>query len=244
MQVETFHPPYISLGVREALWAGRNPFVTGGLESMSNTDVARHANVRFTPNYYAPTYEVAQQSSGEIFGGWSIENKALKREDFPFIKLKRTPAKEEGKSVGDKFHISVMQKDVPKAFEVISKIINSKDSPINSWKATDLSRIDPRTTRLLQNGQFTLYPKPDRKDGTYSPEYMGKIQALVKALEQALQEASVGKSDHKLASDVSAPQWGYVSYRNEVRSDRQGSESQSVALKQEPFFKLTAGIAS
>ncbi len=244
MRVETSPPPYISLGVRDALLNGRSPFDTGGLENMSNADVARHANVRFSPNYGAPTFEVAQQSTGEVLGGWSCENKALKLKKFPFIKFTRTPAKEEGKSVGDKFHISVTQKDVPKAFEVISTLIHSEDSPINSWKTTDVSRVDPRDTRISQGAQFTLYPKPDRTDGTYSPEHMGKIRALVKALEQELQEAGVGKSEHKPASDVSAPQWGYVSYRNEVRSDRQGSESQSAALKQEPFFKLIAGITT
>ncbi|KAF2406523.1 phosphothreonine lyase [Pseudomonas antarctica] len=244
MRVEISPAPYISSGFKEALLNGRNPFDTGGLENMSHADVAPHANVRFTPNYGAPTFEGVQQSSGEVLGGWRSENKALKFKKFPFIKLTRTPAKEEGKSVGDKFHISVAQQDVPKAFEVISKLIHSKDSPINSWKATDLSRVDPRDTRISQGAQFTLYPKPDRTDGTYSPEYMGKIQALVKTLEQALQEAGIGKSEHTPASDVSAPQWGYVSYRNEVRSDRQGSESQSAALKQEPFFKLSAGIAA
>lgn len=244
MRVETAPPIYMSSGVKSALSKGESPFNTGGLESMSNADVAPHANVRFTPNYGAPTFEVAQQSTGEIFGGWSSKNNALKLKNFPFIKLTRMPAKEEGKSVGDKFHISVTQKDVPKAFEVIGKLINSEDSPINSWKATDVTRTDPRDTRISQGAQFTLYPKPDRTDGTYSPAYMGKIQALVKTIEQALQQAGVGKSDHQPASDVSAPQWGYVSYRNEIRSDRQGSDSQSASLKREPFFKLTAGIDS
>ncbi|WP_256347091.1 type III effector [Pseudomonas sp. D2002] len=243
MRVDTPQASFFGSGIKDLLLNGRNPFDTGGLEGMSNAEVARHANVSFTPNHGVPTYEVAKQSTGEIFAGWSSENKALKYKNFPFIKFTRTPAKQEGRSVGDKFHISVAQKDMAKAFEVVGKLINSEDSPINSWKATDVSRADPRDTRISQGAQFTLYPKPDRTDGTYSPEHMGKIQALVKAIEQALQEAGISKSEHKPASDVSAPAWGYVSYRNEDRSNRVGSESQSAALKQEPFFKLIAGIA-
>ncbi|WP_257626990.1 type III effector [Pseudomonas sp. Xaverov 259] len=242
MRAEPAHIPYISSGIRNGLQNLGNPFNTGGLENMSQADVAQHANVRFKPNHGAPTYEVAQQSNGEIFQGWRVKNHAPIAKKYPFIKFVRTPAKEEQTSVGDKFHISVAQKDMPKAFDVISKLISSEDSPINSWKATDVNRVDPRDTRISQGAQFTLYAKPDRTDGTYSPEHMGKIQALVKAIEQALQQAGIGKSDNKPDSDVSVPQWGYVSYRNEIRSDRQGSESQSASLKLEPFFKLAVGV--
>ncbi|MTD21751.1 type III effector [Pseudomonas sp. CCM 7891] len=205
---------------------------------MRQEDIAPYANARFTPNYGAPTYEVAQQASGEIHGGWSVKNNAINNKKFPFISLKRNPPVEEEKSVGDKFHISVNPKDMPKAFEIISRLINAEESPLNSWKATDTSRVDPRDTRISLGAQFTLYPKPDRADGTYSPEYMGKTQALITTIEQELQAAGIGQSDNKPASDVSAPQWHYASYRNEFRSDREGSPSQSASLKEEPFFKL------
>lgn len=239
MRVEPSHIPYISSGMKTALLNAENPFDTGGLENMRQADVAHHANVRFTSNFGAPTYEVAQQASGEIHSGWKVENHALKKANFAFIKFNRMPARDESPSVGDKFHISVAPKDLPKAFEIISRLVNSEESPINSWKASDVDRI--RGTRLSLGGQFTLYPKPDRSDGTYSPQYMGKIQALVKTIEQELRAEGIQPSDHKPDSDVAAPEWGYVSYRNEVRSDRQGSANQNASLKREPFFKLTAG---
>lgn len=241
MRVETTHIPYISSGTRYALLNAKNPFDTGGLENMSQADIARHANVRFTSNYGAPTYQVAQQASGEIYGGWKVENHGLKKANFPFIKFNRVPPRDESPSVGDKFHISVAPKDLPKAFEIISRLINSEESPINSWKTSDLDRI--KGERLSLGGQFTLYPKPDRSDGTYSPEYMGKIQALIKTIEQELHAEGVQPSDHKPDSDVAAPEWGYVSYRNEIRSDRHGSEEQSALLRNEPFFKLIGATA-
>ncbi|OPA89000.1 type III effector [Pseudomonas fluorescens] len=207
---------------------------------MRKADIAPFANTRFTLNYAAPTYEVAQQSSGQIHGGWRVENKALRHENFPFIKFTRIPPKGGGQTPGDKFHISVAKKDVPKAFELISRLINSPESPIDSWKTSDVDRMDPRDTRLSLGAQFTLYPKPDRADGTYSPEFMGKMHALVSTIEQQLQAEGVGRSDHPPASDVSAPQWRYTSYRNEHRSDREGSAGQTEALKNEPFFKLVA----
>lgn len=126
MRAEPAHVPYISSGIRYGLQNLGNPFDTGGLENMSQADVAQHANVRFKPNHGAPTYEVAQQSDGEIFEGWSVKNHAPISKKYPFIKFVRTPAKEEGKSVGDKFHISVAPKDMPKAFDVISKLISSE----------------------------------------------------------------------------------------------------------------------
>lgn len=240
MRLESPPSPYMSESLIKAMLDGENPHDTGGLENMRKEDIAPYTHARFTPNFCAPTFEVALQSKGETYGCWSVKNHAVEDKSYPYITLKRTPAKKEGKSVGDKFHISVDKKDVPKAFEVISKVINAEDSPINSWKTTDVTRSDPRNTRLTLGAQFTLYPKPDRTDGTYSPAYMGKIHALVKTIERELQAAGVGQSDHKPASDVSAPQWGYVSYRNEVRSDREGSPQQSASLKEEPFFKLTS----
>lgn len=229
---------YSELNRIKALLSGDKTYETGGVEHIRQSDIAPYTNTRFTPNYAAPTFEVAQQSSGEIHGGWRVKNYALHDKKFPFIKLTRTPSKEEGPSVGDKFHISVEKKDVPKAFEIISRIVNSPESPINSWKTSDVDRMDPRDTRLSLGAQFTLYAKPDRTDGTYSPEHMGKMQALVNTLEHALQAEGIGRSDHPPASDVSAPQWRYTSYRNENRSDRKGSTAHTEALKNEPFFKL------
>ncbi|ENI0063693.1 type III effector phosphothreonine lyase, partial [Shigella sonnei] len=40
------------------------------------------------------------------------------------------------------------------------------------------------------------------------------------------------------ASDVRPEDWKYVSYRNELRSDRDGSERQEQMLREEPFYRL------
>ncbi len=230
---------FISLSTAAAIQAGEDPFDTGDLEEMRKEDIAPYTNQRFSLNLNVPNLEVARHASNEHHGGWQINNN-LANTRYPFITLKRSAARQEQKSVGDKLHISVNQKDVPKAFEVMGKLINSQESPINSWKVTDIARIDPRDTRLSQGAQFTLYPKPDLPDGSYSPKHIGKINALVRTLEQSLAAQGIEKSEHKPASDVSAPQWEYASYRNEFRSDRQGSSSQSTALKEEPFFKLVS----
>ncbi|MDD0420870.1 type III effector phosphothreonine lyase, partial [Shigella sonnei] len=40
------------------------------------------------------------------------------------------------------------------------------------------------------------------------------------------------------ASDVRPEDWKYVSYRNELRSDRDGSERQEQMLREEPLYRL------
>ncbi|WP_294735269.1 type III effector [uncultured Pseudomonas sp.] len=216
----------------------RDKHNTGGLEDMEQKQLAATNNALFKLNYSAPTYEVAQQSSGEIYGGWSVNNTV---DETSFINFKRVPPNGQGQTAGDKFHISVAPQDVTKAYDILSKLLTAENSPIDSWKVTDMGRLTQNTAgerRISQGAQFTLYPKPDRADGTYSPEYMGKLQSLVKTIEQELRGAGIGQSEHKPASDVSAQQWQYASYRNANRSDRQGSPDQSDALKKEPFFKL------
>ncbi|ENA2756591.1 type III effector phosphothreonine lyase, partial [Salmonella enterica] len=39
-------------------------------------------------------------------------------------------------------------------------------------------------------------------------------------------------------SDVHPENWKYLSYRNELRSGRDGGEMQRQALREEPFYRL------
>ncbi len=212
----------------------------GGLDEISKKDIQANNNKRFTLNYGLPTYEVAQRSFGDEYGGWRVNNSVT---TTSFINFKRVPATGHGSSVGDKFHLSVAPQDVIKAYDIISKLVAAENSPIDSWKVTDMGRLrgdTPQERRISQGAQFTLYPKPDRANGTYSPEYMGKLHSLVATIEQELRAAGIGQSEHKPASDVSARDWQFTSYRNENRSGRAGSPDQSAALKQEPFFQLVS----
>lgn len=227
-----------------ALLEPPNPYKesTAGLERVSKEEVAANTPAHFALNNGAPTYEVAQQTRNHQYAGWRVSNTAMTGENA-FINFKREPRNGQGHSVGDKFHLSVEPKDVPKAYGIISKILNAQDSPIDSWKMTDLSRLvvqGASDERVSSGAQFTIYAKPDRADDTYSPQYMGKVRGLVQAIEEALQKAGIGQSSHKPASDVAADHWQYVTYRNENRSQRQGSAEQSDQLRQEPFFKLAS----
>lgn len=55
---------------------------------------------------------------------------------------------------------------VPQAFQALSELLFSEDSPIDKWKVTDMARVDQQS-RVGEDAQFTLYVKPDQEDTQY-----------------------------------------------------------------------------
>jgi phosphothreonine lyase len=161
-----------------------------------------------------------------------------KDSDSAFIYAFRQSPKYQGISDGDKFHISVQRDMLPQAFQALSGLLFSEDSPVDTWKMTDLDRIDKKH-RLSVGAQFTLYIKPDQKNSHYSVSLLHNIREFIACLESRLSENGI-ISGQCPDSDVHPEYWQYLSYRNELRSERYGSEAQSRVLREEPFYRLMA----
>ncbi|EOW7406836.1 hypothetical protein [Salmonella enterica] len=59
-----------------------------------------------------------------------------KDSDDVFIHASRQSIKYQGEFAGDKFHISVQREMVPQAFQALSGLLFSEDSPVGEWKVT------------------------------------------------------------------------------------------------------------
>lgn len=70
-----------------------------------------------------------------------------------FIRAIRTPSKNQGKFVGDKFHTSVQRDMMPQAFQALSGLLFSEYSPVDKWKVTDLEQVDQQE-RLGVGAQY------------------------------------------------------------------------------------------
>lgn len=168
----------------------------------------------------------------------------------PFIKVDRDEPRAAGEFAGDKFHLSVSQEDVPRAFEQLSGLLFSQDSPIDKWKISNQGHQGlgqgVNSERSLQNrvkvgAQFTLYVKPDTVDSTYTAEGLSRTRHFVEQLEKELEANGIAPGERP-ASDVFPDRWRYTSYRNERRSVREGSPAmlarQREGLASEPFYQL------
>lgn len=85
--------------------------------------------------------------------------------------------------------------------------------------------------------QFTLYIKPDQENSQYSVFLLHKTRQFIEYLESRLAEKGITPGQYP-ASDVHPENWKYLSYRNELRSGRDGDEMQLQALREEPFYRL------
>ncbi|WP_261640373.1 type III secretion system effector phosphothreonine lyase [Erwinia mallotivora] len=164
--------------------------------------------------------------------GFQLNNHA----DDVFIHARRETPHCKGEFSGDKFHISVLGEQVPQAYQALSELLFSKDSPIDKWKVTDMERADQQC-RVSVGAEFTLYVKPDQKNSHYSASLLHITRQFTERVESILSENGVIPGQHP-ESDVQPEKWKYLSYRNELRSGREGSEMQSQALREEPFYRL------
>lgn len=208
-------------------------------ESLKNNfDTLQHqmrqmplSHFKVEPN--APDYsEIRKSGFCTLSQGFRLSNTS----DNFFIHARRQEPQYKGEFIGDKFHISVQGQQVPQAFQALSELLFSGDSPIDKWKVTDMARVDQQS-RVGEGAQFTLYVKPDQEDTQYSAEMLHKTRQFIAALESRLSENGIipGRSPE---SDVHPESWQYASYRNELRSERFGDGMQGQALREEPFYRL------
>lgn len=153
-----------------------------------------------------------------------------------FMHARREQAQNQGEFAGDKFHLSVRRDLVPQAFQALSGLLFSESSPIDKWKVTDMARVEPEA-RVGAGAQLTLYVKPDGADSHYSAQGLSQVRQFVERLETTLAEHGIEPGQHP-ESDVRPENWRYASYRNELRSGREGGDAQSQALREEPFYRL------
>ncbi|SFL91781.1 hypothetical protein [Pseudomonas sp. NFACC46-3] len=153
-----------------------------------------------------------------------------------FIHARRELSRCSGNFEGDKFHLSVHKQDVPDAFNALSSLLFSEDCPFDKWKVTDITR-SASGHRTSEGAQFTCYAKPDTEDSRYTAEGLYRIRCFMDLLEATLIDHDI-RPGHQPESDVRPAYWHYTSYRNELRSQREGSENQSDVLRNEPFYRL------
>ncbi|KZK95216.1 MULTISPECIES: hypothetical protein [unclassified Pseudovibrio] len=159
-----------------------------------------------------------------------------------FINFGREEGQFKGENHGDKVHISVKKEHLEQAFDAISGLLLSPDSPIDKWKVTNLDStkgsVDTSNLarRVSDGAQFTLYIRAEEEGEPYTTEQLVKTHQFFEEIEGALLTNWVDEGV-KPDSDVSAHHWGYISYRNELNSDRAGGEQQAAFLKQEPVFR-------
>ncbi|MQT64293.1 type III effector phosphothreonine lyase [Pseudomonas sp. FSL R10-0056] len=194
----------------------------------------RHAPApHFREAAHANNYSTMQQN-GFItsHNGYMQNNSGLDA----FIHANREQGQYSGVFDGDKFHLSVKQQEVPRAFNALAPLLFSEDCPFDQWKVTDMARVKPQA-RVSQGAQFTLYVKPDTADSRFTANALHSIRHFVERLESVMTEHNIQPGQHP-DSDVRPCHWQFTSYRNELRSDREGSYEQSIALRNEPFFRL------
>lgn len=182
---------------------------------------------------HTPNYDAMRESDIPFKScGFGLQ----KNGEDVFIHASRESEQYQGQYVGDKFHISVKKDELPKAFQAVSGLLFSEGSPIDKWKVTDIMQVGDQS-RVGEGAQFTLYVKPDGTDSQYSALALSKTKHFVESLESRLAAGGIAPGEHP-ASDVRSESWQYVSYRNESRSNRDGGEAQSQALRDEPFYRL------
>ncbi|MPY23933.1 hypothetical protein FM037_14365 [Shewanella psychropiezotolerans] len=98
---------------------------------------------------------------------------------------------------------------------------------------SDLNRCPPES-RVAVGAQITLYVKADKELG-YASEELKKVKDFLGEIELTLGQ-NVISPGVKPESDVSAATWNFISYRNENRSDREGTSSH--LLFEEPFYQI------
>ncbi|MFC7634125.1 type III effector phosphothreonine lyase [Paraburkholderia humisilvae] len=175
---------------------------------------------------------------GEQHHGFRVTKPPEKMDGAGFI---HANAGRNGRFDGDKFHVSVANDQLESGFAALASLLFSPDSPVREWKMTDLNAGRPDTPegrRVTQGAQFTLYVRTGA-DGHYSAGQLKRIKDFVSEMERTLAAQGIGMGERP-ASDVAPEHWNYVSYRNEQRSGRDGTEEQALALQREPFFRLVS----
>ncbi|AQS36134.1 virulence-associated protein [Shewanella psychrophila] len=179
-------------------------------------------------NFHDGYQELSKGPYDNQFSGYKLSNTP-----FGDVFIHGNKLDESREYLGDKIHVSIEQSQLAKGFDSILPILLSEDSPIDKWKVTDLHRCPPES-RVAVGAQITLYIKADKELG-YSSEDLKKVKDFLDEIELTLGQSGIS-SGVKPQSDVSAVTWNFISYRNENRSDREGTSSH--LLFEEPFYQI------
>lgn len=178
-------------------------------------------------------YKQMQQSGfATLANGFIINNNG----NDVFMHARREYPEYNGDYVGDKIHINIHQNYVKEAFNLLSGLLFSQNSPVDKWKVTDIDAISSES-RVSVGAQFTLYMKPENMENNYTPIQLHKIRCFLSEIENRLKQENIPVGQQP-KSDIKYAEWVYISYRNEFKSDREGSEEQDEKLKDEAFFRL------
>lgn len=142
---------------------------------------------------------------------------------------------------GDKLHLSVEREQLPQAFDALSDLLLSEDSPVSKWKVINPEvhrSLDTEKGRRLElGGQIIFYLYAEKRDEPISADRLLSTRAFVDAVEDRLKIHHINPG-LKPESDVSAHHWDYTSYRNDKRSDRYDIDpTQHQRLREEPVFQ-------
>ena len=221
-----------SCKVRCAYMPSTNEHLIINFNSLQN-QMRKMPTCHFKEKLGAPDYSGMRQSGFFAMNlGFQLNNHS----HDVFIHARRETPQCQGEFAGDKFHISVLGDMVPQAFQALSGLLFSEDSPIDKWKVTDMEQVNQQD-RVGLGAQLTLYIKPDQKNSQYSVSSLLKIRQFIERLESRLSENGLVPGQYP-ESDVRPENWKYCSYRNELRSERDGGVMQNQALREEPFYRL------
>jgi hypothetical protein len=153
--------------------------------------------------------------SGVSFTGGNYRSTNLGNDYFINVRSMASP----GKSTfdGHKIHISVSAQQFELAYSALGPLLFSSQSPISSFKLTDMTRAEAATptsaaARVTLGAQFTLYLHSSSASGDYDAQQINAIRSFIGQCEEAMNKAGV-QPGVVPTSDV---QLGtYASYRNE-----------------------------
>lgn len=225
--------PSSSAGMREPTLQSEaiRADLSSNFESLAE-QIAALNDERFEPDGVPMRYETMRTGGyGKEHAGFIV----FTNQGPPFVNAGRPNNDVES---GDKLHVSVSRSHVERAFDSLAGLLFAADSPINQWKVTDIYRAPPKH-RITEGAQLTLFVNP-RGCSRYCAQHLHKVRAFIGRIEAILSQQGIDPGVRP-ESDVAAPHWRYVSYRNEFASGRTGGEAQRIGLEQEPFFKLIGG---
>lgn len=200
-------------------------------------NVFRRADEKLLPRYNEKDF------SGKRYGDWRVDTKS--NSVFWVCKHLSQNARN---NIGHKLHISVLSQQVSQAYDAIKGLLFSIDSPIDTWKITNIENQrfldDPsrRGGRTYVGAQITLYLQSDG-DRQYSIERLDAFKRFIQILEVTLAQANINPGTRP-ESDIAAEDWNYISYRHESSARYVAEENKyeaHQALKARPVFRFISG---
>ncbi|EPW1928777.1 type III effector phosphothreonine lyase [Escherichia coli] len=229
--------PAFKLIISEAACRPKDVDSNNDIYPGENLDSIFHEIKKFRKFVFAEAMNIIDYNQMQQSGFATITNGfIISNGNDVFMHAHRECPEYDGTYIGDKIHISIHQKYVKKAFDILSGLLFSQDSPIDKWKVTDIDVVSSES-RVSVGAQFTLYMKTESTDNGYTPLQLHKIRCFLSEIENQLKKENIPVGQQP-ESDIKHIEWSYISYRNEFKSDRTGNEEQNEKLKNEPFFRL------